>query len=199
MNSTNGGKIYMKNTRRLLSLFLLIIPMFILLFGCNPKNEFGIREKNDKNMVKLDRWGDTSGISLTLVNDITLTGEEGSEFSCSIGSGDTKEAGTFLFGIHHDVTSATVSSGTTIYWFCQYSDGTESHISKAETVWLEFINRKDSQIIGYVVVKVNRIADFHYEPEVVKAVTFPKVNGKYQEVTDEQVNQLIAEIEKSPS
>lgn len=40
-----------------------MIPMFALLYACTSENEFGIREKNDKNMVKLNLWGDTIAIS----------------------------------------------------------------------------------------------------------------------------------------
>ena len=175
---------------------LLAMSMFTVLFACATKNEFGILEKTDNNMVKFCGWGNMIAISYTRVNGIAMTGEEGSESRCSINSGETKEAGTFLFNHRYDVTSATVESGTIIYWCFQYHDEVEVHNSEKEVVWLEFINQKDSHILGYAVVKVNRISQSYYEPEVVKAVTFPKVNDEYQTVTEEQVNLLINNAEK---
>ncbi len=183
--------------RQKLLCFFLVIPMFVFLFACTSENEFGIREKNDRSMVKLGGWGDTGGFSYSLVNRITLTGEEGSEFVCSTSSQDPKEEGTFVLDtLSKGATSETISSGTTIYWLYRYYDETEMFYPENETIWLEFINQKDSQIIGYAVVRVDKIADWYYEPEVVKAVTFPKMGGQYQTVTEEQVNQLIKNVEK---
>lgn len=179
-----------------LSLFLLMIPMFVFFGACNAGNK--IREENDESMVKLNSWIDTIAISTAQVNQITLTGEEDSEFVCSTSSNNAYKEGNFWYYAPADAsdksiygTSITVSSGTTVYWSFLHYDETEMHIAENETIWLEFINRKDSQIIGYAVVRVDKITDYHYKAEVVKAVAFPKVNGEYQTVTEKQVNRLI--------
>lgn len=178
-----------------LSLSILLISMFAVLSACATENEFGIREKENKNMVKLDEWGDTGRFSTSYLNKITLTGEEGSEFVCSTSSNNPIDEGKFLSHTQTSDTLITVSSGTTISWYYRHYDETGMHIAENETIWLEFINRKDSQIIGYAVVRVDKIADYYYDAEVVKAVTFPKVGGNYQTVTEEQVNQLIKNAE----
>ncbi len=175
--------------RQKLLCFFLVIPMFVFLFACTSENELGIREKKNKDMVKLN-FGPVI-ISYSLSNGITLTGEEGSEFVCTTSSQDPEKEGVFLLDTLSDGNpSVTVASGTTIYWFC-------NPFAVSEVTWLEFINQKDSQIIGYAVVRVETNADQgFYKPEVVKAVAFPKVGGKYQAITDEQVNQLIKNAEK---
>ena len=165
----------------------LVLSLCISLFACTSANEFGIREKSDKNMVEL-HFG-PMGLSYTLTNAITLKGEEESEFVCTTSSQDQVKEGAFLLDSFSDGnTSVTVASETTIYWFC-------NPFAVSEVTWLEFINQKNSQIIGYAVVKVETNVDQgFYKAEVVKAVTFPKIGGKYQTVTEEQVNQLIDDV-----
>ena len=174
-------------------LSLIMIPMCIFLFACSPKNELGIYEKEEEDMVTLDVWGDTSGFSTVEVNQITLTGAKDSEFVCSTSTQDPGKEGNFIFRStpYSSETSVTVSSGTTVFWSYRHYDENGMLTAGSDTVWLEFINRKDSDIIGYAVVKVEKLGYCNYEAEVIKAVSFPKVNGKYQEVTEEQVNQLI--------
>lgn len=177
---------------------IFCIPMFAMLYACASVNKYGIREKGDKDMIKLNSWIDTGAISTSQVNHITLTGEEGSEFVCSTSSNDAYKEGNFWYyapAVAYG-TSITVSSGTTVYWSCLFYDDTGMQIVENETIWLEFVNRKNTDIIGYAVVRVDKISDYHYNAEVVKAVTFPKVNGEYQAVTEEQVNQLIDSIER---
>lgn len=163
--------------------------------GCASENQFGLREKNDENMVKLASWGLVA--STVEVNKIALTGEEGSEFVCSTSSNDPQEEGVFILNIRSSAASVTVSSGSSVYWSNVFYDD-ENYMSTAQkdTIWLEFINRKDSHTIGYAVVKVIKIDEIRYEAEVMKSVTFPKSEGKYQDVTNEQINRLIADVEK---
>ena len=175
---------------------LLAMSMFTVLFACATKNELGILEKTDNNMVTFKMWGFTGAISTVYINYTTLKGEEGSEFVCSTSTQDPKQEGLFLLDSRTADTTVTTASGTTIYWIYWANDEEGMHISENETIWLEIVNRKDSQIIGYAVVKVTRIGESNYEPEVVKAVTFPKVNDEYQTVTEEQVNLLINNAEK---
>ena len=186
----------MRKIKNILCL-LLAMSMFTVLFACATENELGILEKTDNNMVTFEMWGDTMGISTAYINYTTLRGEEGSEFVCSTSTQDPMQEGLFLSDTRTGGTTLTTASGTTIFWTYQsYDEEGYLHFSENETIWLEFVNRKDSQIIGYAVVKVTRIDKYNYEPEVVKAVTFPRVNGEYQTVTEEQITQLIKNVEK---
>lgn len=178
---------------------LLVVPLFICLFACASvsTDELGFREKDDNNMLSFARWGYTGGYSTRLINEITLTGEEGSMFFCSTSTQDQKKEG----GLHVDnrgpngIPSATVESGASIFWWYRYYDEEGMHYPENDPIWLEFIKRKDSHILGYAVVRIDKIKECHYEPIVVKAVTFPKTNGKYQEVTKEQVQELMKNAE----
>ncbi len=172
-----------------------IVSACALFTACSSVNEFGLREAKDSDMVAFEMWGDNV-VSTIEINRITLTGEEGSEFICSTSTGDMYSEGKFLLNTHSDGTSVTVSSGSTIYWSYRVYDEEEMHLVQNDRIWLEFINQKDSHIVGYAVVRVDKIADYNYEPTVVKSVTFPKEDGEYQAVTMEQVAQLMSNLEK---
>ena len=180
--------------------FLLAASMLAALCACAPKNELGIREKDNKNMVTF-HFGPRV-VSYSLSNGIVLKGEEGSEFICSTSTQDPKQEGVFLLNtlsVGGKATSVTVASGTTVYWANWYDDENGTHYSENETIWLEFINRKDSKIIGYAVGRLDELAEDDasgtHAATLVKAVTFPKVDGEYPTVTDEQVEQLMKSVE----
>lgn len=172
-----------------------IVSACALLTACSSVNEFGLREVKDSDMVAFEMWGDNV-VSTIEINKITLTGEDGSEFICSTSTGDVYSEGKFLLNTHEDGTSVTVPSGSTIYWDYRVYDEEEMQLVQNDRIWLEFINQKDSHIVGYAVVRVDKIADYHYEPTLVKSVTFPKEDGEHQAVTTEQVAQLMSNLEK---
>ncbi len=173
-----------------------IVSAGALLTACSSVNEFGLRESKDSDMVAFEMWGDHV-VSTIEINKITLTGEDGSEFICSTSTGDVYSEGKFLPNTHEDGTSVTVPSGSTIYWDYRVYDEEEMQLVQNDRIWLEFINQKDSHIVGYAVVRVDKIADYNYEPTLVKSVTFPKEDGEYQAVTMEQVAQLMRSAEQS--
>ncbi len=182
-------------------LLAAIVSLSLISFGgCNgSKNELGFREEDAKGMIEMNFFG-SKAVSYCLVNEIALKGEEGSEFVCSTRLQDPKKEGLFLLDTHSSASSVTVASGTSIYWSDVYYDGTGTYFAENETIWLEFINRKDSNIIGYAVVRLEKLpeeASKTHDPTIVKAVTFPKTLGIfYQNVTEEQVGQLIKNAEK---
>lgn len=183
--------------KRFISLLSLLVLTVCLMFSaCGSVNELGLREIKDSDMIAFDMWGDYV-VSTIEINKITLTGEDGSEFICSTSTGDVYSEGKFLLNTHSDGTSVTVSSGSTIYWDYRVYDEEGMQLVQNDRIWLEFINQKDSHIVGYAVVRVDKIADYNYQPTVVKSVTFPKAGGKYQEVTTEQVAQLMRSAEKT--
>ncbi len=177
--------------KKIIPMFLFVVALCAALSACSSVNELGLREANDGDMISFDLWGNTGNISTVEVNKITLTGEDGSEFVCSVRSGDVQEEGQFLLDTHTGGTTVTVPSGSTIYWSCRNYDEGGMSVARGEQIWLEFINQKNSHIVGYAVVRVDKIAEYHYEPTIVRAVTFPQVDGAYQSVTMEQVARLI--------
>lgn len=187
-----------KSQKKVIVSVLSVFLGFLLVVTAAITGIFIKSTEESKSMVQFGGWGDTLAISTIEVNGITLTGEEGSEFVCSTSSNNPKKEGCFIYRStppYSSDTPVTVSSGTTIFWSYHYSDETGSYNVENGPVWLEFINRKGSKILGYAVVRVDRIAKCHYEPEVVKAVIFPKVNGEYQKITEERVRLLMHSVE----
>lgn len=189
----------MKRTKCFLAAFMTAIMLVagISLSACGSENELGLREQKDNGMIALDVWGNTMAYSTTQINRITLSGEDGSEFVCSTKSDLLEKEGRFLSNTQSGDTSLTVANGSTVFWAYRYYDENGMQIAQNDRIWLEFINRKDSRILGYAVVRVDKIANYHYEANVVKSVTFPQVNGMYQTVTEDQVHQLMNHLEKN--
>lgn len=154
-------------------------------------NELGIREIENGNMVTFDLWGLVA--STFEVNKITLTGENGSEFICSTSSGDASKEGVFLLDSYSGGTSVAVPSGSTIFWSDRDYGEDGMTTAQNDCIWLEFVNQKKHRILGYAVVRVDKVSDLVYEPTLIKSVTFPKLNW----VTMEQVEQLMDEVEKN--
>ena len=179
------------------SMFLFAIMLCASFSACSFVNEFGLRELKETDMIAFDSWGNTLNFSTIEVNKIILSGETGSEFICSTSSCDIQKEGKFLLDTHVGNTSVTVPSGSTIYWSYRYNADGGMLYAQNEQIWLEFINQKDSHIVGYAVVRVDKVADYCYEPTVVRSAIFPKDDGEYQEITTEQVMQLIKNVEKN--
>ena len=184
----------MKKIFTILLASILALGGIFAFAGC--KNEFGLLEQNSSGMVSFERWGETSNVSTVEVNLLTFTGEDGSSFVCSTRSKQLSSEGKLLCGEQEGV-SVIVSNGETVFWSARYCDDAGAQVAENDVVWIEVINQKDTHILGYAIVRVDKASDFNYQPTLVKAVTFPQVNGKYQAVTAEQVAQLIGNEEKN--
>lgn len=88
-----------------------------------------------------------------------------------------------------------VENGTTIYWTNIYR-ADEKYMGT--TAYINIIIRDGKNILGYAVVNIytsdleNAPAQSYYA-KLLKSVSFPKVDGKYQKITSEYVQ---SEIEK---
>ncbi|MDD2959383.1 MAG: hypothetical protein PHR92_12820 [Lachnospiraceae bacterium] len=81
-------------------------------------------------------------------------------------------------------SSFSVDNGTTLYWSNARYMGTEAYAN--------VVMRDGKNIVGYAVIKIYT-ADIEnapaqlYQAIMLKSVSFPKVDGKYQNVTDKYV------------
>lgn len=102
----------------------------------------------------------------------------------------------------------TVPNHTTIFWDLTYDAASgERFVYEGTTVYTTIIVYDGSQIIGYSVLKFNRLTlgelgatnntdSFSncYQFEMLDSVSFPKVNGEYQNITLEYVNACIKNV-----
>lgn len=88
-----------------------------------------------------------------------------------------------------------MKSGDTIYW--QMRD-TDVWAQKKDVHYVNVLNKEQDFIVGYAIIKIagntSEPGGKVYVASVIKNVLFPKVNGQYQNITEEYVN---AEIEKA--
>jgi len=133
-------------------------------------------EDQNVDMVQFHTWQFTSGV---LNNIIALKnpGEENCVFECSF------DEGCRYFG----ETKIIESEGQISWSFSRNFD---------EKSFVEIVVKKEENIIGYALVKIVATNNNWHKPEVVKQALFPKVNGEYQDITEEKMNSIFEELKQ---
>lgn len=95
-------------------------------------------------------------------------------------------------------SSFTINDGETIFWSLSNSDNLEA-LCAAGGFYVDVIIRAESNIVGCAVIKVVSADDmqFHYSVGDVKTLGFPPVDGEFQNVTEEYVQQELAKMKQS--
>ena len=161
---------------------LILILVSVLLCGCTKLVE------EDEEFVELSTWYFTSGIANNLI--IVNHSEANSKFEMHLDKGR-------FWGPEGQryVTVCTANNGDTVRWEPFDPDGSYENF---ELAYVDIIVRVDDNIVGYAVIKITSFEDsiWNARAEVVKAVTFPKVDNQYQKVTQKQVEVKIQVAKK---
>ena len=165
----------MKKTLTAIGMFLVLLLGALGLAGCSD-----IQESNAKDMVELKTWFFTSGVPNNIIE--LHSDDEDVTFTCK----------TYGGRFWYDSQEATVSAGDFVSWYDNQYDG--------EYDYVDIVAHDGEHIVGYAVVKIT-IMDYSaptgwHTAEVLKAVTFPKQLGKYQDVSERQVKKLIAQAKE---
>lgn len=138
-----------------------------------------------EGMIELDTWFFTSGVPNNAIkvkypNHLN----ENAVFECLVDEGD------FWFQNQY-VKNATLNPEDTIYWHPEDSvDGTEQ-------AFIDIVLKVDNNIIGYAVIEVLQTdSSVEYSARLLKSAVFPKVDEKYQNITETQVKSIIAKVKK---
>lgn len=160
-------------TKRIYLLGTLLSICLIIFSGCTG----GLEEVADNNMIELHTWFFTSGVPN---NAIKLNHTESDvNFICTVDKGRL-----WNYELHEFDKYLVVKTGSTIYWDSYDED---EEINKYDSV-LEVVLKKDDRIIGYAIIEIESIKEsLDYKANVLKSALFPKVNGQYQEVTEEYI------------
>ena len=110
--------------------------------------------------------------------------EEEVSFECNIFNGS--------FDYYSDIKKLTVNKDEIIYW-CY------GKTKEIEYDYVEVIVRLKDKIIGYALIEINRVEDgkyskYAYETTLLKSCIFPKIDGEYQQITLQYVQDIISEI-----
>lgn len=100
-------------------------------------------------------------------------------------------------GFDYAYMQAQIESGN-----LDYDSAYKEHGFTKNPSFIDVIVRADAQIVGYCVIEIrevdhapgNRVRSFRFE--LLRVVSFPQVNGKWQNVTQEYVQQQIDRLHK---
>ena len=158
----------------------LIIALSCLGFATGCK-EIKSNVEEGSSMVELNTWFFTSGVP----NNVIKVKHENSNAIFEI-----KVYNGHIFGIGAGFTrTTTLKVGEETSWQVIIEQSVDMD-------YVDIVVKVNKNIIGYVVIKINRVGDswLNYTPTILKSVTFPKVNGRYQKVTEEYVQQQIKQV-----
>lgn len=119
--------------------------------------------------------------------ELSVPEHPGIIFEVSISGGELLLADEIIQG-----TFYTVENNTTVFWtsMTRGEDGDSKRYTGRE-VYINIVIREEKNIVGYAVVKIYKdgteetYSSQTYYSKLLKSVSFPKVNGQYQKVTEE--------------
>ncbi|MDD4540805.1 MAG: hypothetical protein PHR78_01360 [Eubacteriales bacterium] len=89
----------------------------------------------------------------------------------------------------------SVANESTLYWINRSADN-DDYVIKGND-FIKIITREDDHLLGYAVIRIDSTEETEnafYKPLLLKSVFFPKVEGEYQNVTEEYVQSKIREL-----
>lgn len=146
----------------------------------------GFYEQEEKNLVWLHSWETmhSSGLDNIIY---TVTDNENDEVRYVTTGTLYGYAPDGTWGLHEKTTN----SGDPVFWM-HY----RGSYSFGETAYVEITVMRDGNIIAYAVVKVedSEMGLIFYKARTLKSVMLPQIEGKYQPVTNEQVQAAIDDV-----
>ena len=171
-------------TKKLVIMGLVMIMVLCLFGGCNPDK---IIEEEAMDMVdcSLFRYSDSmdwTGEPITLYYD-----DDSATIECSV------EVGCLLLTGPVYSKKATLKPGHGFYWQKNVSD-------EIEQAYIDLVWKVGEHIVGYAVVEIyhdTAVTAYVYRARRIKCVSYPKIDGEYQSITQEQIDIAIMEFRKS--
>jgi len=159
----------------------LAIVCVVLFSGCPEVIPDEPEEPEEVELVDLNCWGLPISMSSVRVNQIIMKyHDENVVFICSTDNGGFHPVSS---DEHYFVKNVSLSSGEVIAWL--FSDPVGS--TTVYHAFIEVILKIDDNIVGYVVIEACRIHLVASKGNILKSVFFPKVGGKYQNISEEDI------------
>jgi len=182
-NKKFGGfkKIMVKNiTKKIITIGVVLIMAFSLL-ACRGKN---YTEVETEDMVDCSLFH--YFIARSWIGDpINLNNsDEAAIFDCSV------DIGILDNFQNQNGKNVQVKSSEGFWWT------PEEQRSGDEQIFVEVVLKLNSKILGYAVIEIYTNDQFgdNYYAKNIKSALFPKVNGKYQNITEKQVKKIIKKV-----
>ena len=187
LSATSGRKgVQRRNeimTKKLVIMGLVMIMVLCLFGGCNPDK---IIEEEAMDMVdcSLFRYSDSmdwTGEPITLYYD-----DDSATIECSV------EVGCLLLTGPVYSKKATLKPGHGFYWQKNVSD-------EIEQAYIDLVWKMGEHIVGYAVVEIyhdTAVTAYVYRARRIKCVSYPKIDGEYQSITQEQIDIAIEQAKQ---
>lgn len=169
----------MRNILKKVTMMGIIITCLGFFSGCST----GIKEQSVSDMIELHTWHFTSGIRN---NAIKVKHTDNTVFECTV------DKGYLVISNDDSGKNVIIESDETIYW-TPYDDKLATWTDLA---YVQIVLKDEDNIIGYAIIEIKQNPEYglNYDAEILKSVVFPKVNGQYQSITEEDVNTAMASI-----
>lgn len=174
----------MKNIKTAIRAVLSLGILSCLIFGAAGCQGNGLETKAP-DMVELSTWIFTSGVPNNLIT--VKSEDENLTFECRADEGYLLYQSQY----HKEIT---LSSGETVHW--AFSD-TEWIHKDVPVDYVDIVVKEEDRIVGYAVIRITQRDGMDFSAKVVKSVMFKKIDGKYQSVTDSELNERLQTTRKS--
>ncbi len=171
------------NKRKLVSIVIatcLLLAPSVILVGCSDNSVLSqYNYTEDADMIQLSNWQFTSGVAN---NEITVDFADSDVVVCC--SSDS-------YGFWQDnsySSSVNIAVGEAVCWNMACSG------TAGDSECIDIRLYSGDNVVAFAVVEATLGDDGIYNATVVKSVTFTKQNGQYQNITDSQVDEIIASL-----
>lgn len=140
-----------------------------------------ILETEAEDMIELHTWKSTSGIPNNVI--LVKHSSEYAIFECVVDNGML-----WLLGPQYE-KKLSVKPNESFRW--------QSDSLGTEHAFIDIVVRIDDNIVGYAVIKIiSTTSVYAHSASILKSVIFSKVDGEYQNITENQVKSKIEKIKE---
>lgn len=165
--------------KRMLIVFCVGVYCIVVAFSLCACGKVGFEQIETEDMIELHTWFFTSGVPN---NAITVKyPNETAVFECSVNKG-------CFWLLSQYVQDAIIKPNDTIYW------QPETSVGGTEQAFVDIVLKLDDYIVGYAVIEIHQNSYLDHTATLLKSAIFPKVNGEYQKLTEEQIKSIIENL-----
>lgn len=192
-----------KKLKSLTFMILMLVSVFSVACGQNPNivADMGILETDASDMVELLYW---------ILGDYLIDGGYPTQHQIILKSDNenavfitTVEEGYFLAGEGWRMGSRPEDNNV-LRTKTVKPDEMNNYLFSIPVRhdyldYIKIVEKEEDHIVGYAFIKVTlEYEDYNYRlvPDLIKAARFPKVDGEYQDITQEQMNAIFENFKK---
>jgi hypothetical protein len=140
--------------------------------------------EEDAELFEFSHWGFTSGVMPNRI--IVIHEDENAVFDCTVDNGEFVIQTPYPYPDFR-AKNVSVHSGYLIHW--------ADYLQRVDHALIEVVVKLEGHIIGYAVIEVTPTSNvWVHIPTPLKSVLFPRIDGKYQNVSGEYVKTAIEKI-----